>query len=187
MQVYCQIDQSTPRAWLVFQKRQDGSVDFYQNWTAYETGFGSLSSEFWLGLINIHRLTNQGQTTLRVEVEDWDGNMRYAEYSDFSLDSAGNISAKIGCMLSGTAGDSLDFHTGMWFSTPEQDNDLAPVNCAAEGGVRGGWWFNYCVKSNLNAFYYEGGTCPFTSGIVWSSWRGPSYSYKQVRMMISQH
>lgn len=71
--------------WTVFQKRLDGSVDFYLNWTNYKTGFGSLNGEFWLGLDRIHRLTNSSNNKLRVDLEDMSGNTAYAEYSVFKV------------------------------------------------------------------------------------------------------
>ena len=35
--------------WAVFQRRQDGSVDFYKYWADTENEFGDFTGEFWLG------------------------------------------------------------------------------------------------------------------------------------------
>jgi hypothetical protein len=49
----------------VFQRRQDGSVDFFRTWSSYKAGFGSQESEFWLGNENLHQLTLQGEFPAR--------------------------------------------------------------------------------------------------------------------------
>jgi len=88
IEVFC--DQTTAGGgWLVFQKRLDGSVDFYRGWTEYKRGFGNLTGEFWLGLDNIHRLTNSGKYKLRVDLEDPAGETYYAEYDSFGVLSEG--------------------------------------------------------------------------------------------------
>ncbi len=33
----------------MIQRRIDGSVNFYRNWTEYEEGFGDPRAEFWFG------------------------------------------------------------------------------------------------------------------------------------------
>ncbi|XP_078589537.1 ficolin-2-like [Branchiostoma floridae x Branchiostoma japonicum] len=61
LRVFCRV--KAGRAWTVIQRRQDGSVDFYnRTWEDYRRGFGNLTGEFWLGNDNIHQLTNQGRS-----------------------------------------------------------------------------------------------------------------------------
>ena len=69
----------------MFQKRLNGSVDFYRYWHDYKHGFGDLKSEFWLGLDKIHRLTSDNNSMLRVDLEDFEGNTAYAEYKMFGV------------------------------------------------------------------------------------------------------
>ena len=71
----------------MFQKRLDGSVDFFRGWNDYKLGFGNLNGEFWLGLDKIQRLTNIGRYKLRVDLEDIQGNTAYAEYDMFAVTS----------------------------------------------------------------------------------------------------
>ena len=86
--VFC--DQTTAGGgWTVFQKRMDGSVDFYRVWADYKRGFGNLNGEFWLGLDKIHRLTSSEKCKLRVDLKDFTSNTVYAEYDSFGVGSEG--------------------------------------------------------------------------------------------------
>ena len=69
----------------MFQKRLDGSVDFYRYWDDYKNGFGNLNGEFWLGLDKIYRLTEKKRNRLRVDLEETTGNTAYAEYDMFAV------------------------------------------------------------------------------------------------------
>uniref|UniRef100_A0A1X7SLA9 Fibrinogen C-terminal domain-containing protein n=2 Tax=Amphimedon queenslandica TaxID=400682 RepID=A0A1X7SLA9_AMPQE len=141
--------------WTVFQRRQYGSADFYRYWTDYEDGFSDLTGEFWLEMSKIHRLTKEGSITLRVDLGDFEGNMKYASYSTFNVsDGSTKYMLTVGG-YSGTAGDGLITdpnngynHNGMTFTTRDNDNDNGGVNCAVR--YNGAWWFNSCFQSHLN-------------------------------------
>ena len=82
--VFCDMTTSGG-GWTVFQRRLDGSVDFYRGWEDYKNGFGVLNGEFWLGLDKINRITTAARTALRIDMEDTSSNTKYAEYDLFSI------------------------------------------------------------------------------------------------------
>nr|XP_058945830.1 ficolin-2-like [Pocillopora verrucosa] len=169
--------------WTVFQKRLNGSVDFYRYWNDYKHGFGDLKSEFWLGLDKIHRLTSDNKSMLRVDLEDFEGNTRYAEYNMFGVMSEKDKYKLILGSYSGNSGDSLALHRGMPFTTKDQDNDHhGDYNCAIK--YEGAWWYERCHRSNLNGLYLRGQHSSFANGVNWKHWKGQHYSLKRTEMKI---
>ena len=164
--VYCDM-RTDGGGWTVFQRRQDGSVDFYRRWNDYKSGFGQLTAEFWLGNDKIHRLTAARPRSLRVEVEDWNGVRAYAKYGKFNIgDEHAKYRLDVGS-YSGTAGDSLANHNNMAFSTKDRDNDRwSGTNCAVR--FTGAWWYDNCGYSNLNGKYL---------GNVKGNWKGVDWWY----------
>ncbi|KAM7446541.1 Fibrinogen C domain-containing protein 1 [Porites harrisoni] len=166
--------------WTVFQKRRDGSVDFFRAWDDYKRGFGNLNGEFWLGLDKIHRLTVSAGYKLRVDLEDNHGKTAFAEYSFFSVTSErAKYELNLGS-YSGTAGDSLGYHRAMLFTTKDRDSDKNSGNCALSH--KGGWWYNSCHRSNLNGLYLNGKDDSI--GMCWYHWKKNYYSLKRSEMKI---
>ena len=167
--------------WTVFQRRQDGSVDFNRNWTDYKNGFGNLNGEFWLGLGKINRLTKKQSNTLRVDLGDFDGNTKYVQCTTFSVgNSTTEYTLTVGG-YSGTAGDSLTrWHNGRKFSTRDNDNDNYSGNCAQH--YPGAWWFDACFSSHINGPYQHNPVISYGNGIIWSAWKGLYYSLKFTEM-----
>ncbi|KAL9982283.1 hypothetical protein ACROYT_G004309 [Oculina patagonica] len=169
--------------WTVFQKRLDGSVDFYLGWESYKNGFGDLNGEFWLGNDNLHRLTAADDVMLRVDLEDFDGNITYAEYTTFKVADEGDKYQLLIGGYSGTAGDSMTTrHSGMQFSTKDKDNDQYSGDCATK--FKGAWWYINCHDSNLNGLYLSGSHSSHANGVNWRHFRGLYYSLKRTEMKV---
>ena len=135
--------------WTVFQRRMDGSVDFYRNWIDYVHGFGNASEEYWLGLSKLYRLANGSVSTqLRVDMRYKNGSSAYASYSTFYIGGSTTDYTLQISGYSGTARDSLAYHNLMKFSTKDNDNDINSGNCATI--YTGAWWYKGCQWSNLN-------------------------------------
>ncbi|KAF6031752.1 hypothetical protein EB796_009959 [Bugula neritina] len=178
--VFC--DQKTDGGgWTVFQRRMDGSVNFYRNWYNYKLGFGNLNGEFWLGNDKlVAALQANTNNELRFDLESTTNQQAYAKYSSFNV---GDESTKYTLSVSGytgTAGDSFTIHNGYRFSTSDHDNDVYGDACAVK--FLGAWWYAACHYSNLNGKYLNGAHASFANGVNWKTWKGYNYSLKTTEM-----
>ena len=184
--LYCEVDTQTdpPSHWLVILRRIDDRFDFHRRlWNDMKHGFGDVEGSYWLGLESVHLLTNSVPMTLQVDLEDFDGESRYAAYNKFIVGPEwSKYRLDIGFYF-GTAGDSLAYHNGMQFTTEDQDNDLSKDrNCATYS--QGAWWHNACKYSSLMGEYLGGSHSKARQGMMWVGWKGNSYSYKTATMKI---
>ena len=150
IKVFCDMT-SDGGGWTLFQKRFNGSVDFYRNFSEYDDGFGSVYGEFWLGLKYIYQMTVGVENELRLDLEKANGATAFEVYQHFSLSAYPLYTLHIGA-YSGTASDGgqgLSSSNGYPFSTYYQ----VPYNCPVN--YHGSWWyFMYdCAYVNLNGDY----------------------------------
>ncbi|XP_041818421.1 microfibril-associated glycoprotein 4-like [Chelmon rostratus] len=183
VQVYCDMD-SMGGNWTVFQKRTDGTVNFYRNWDQYHIGFGNPAGEHWLGLDKLHYLTRNRKYELLVDMEDFEGVKVFAHYSSFSIDAeCSGYTLNLSGFIGGDAGESLIYHSGQKFSTFDKDQDSWPGNCARS--FLGAFWYNKCHTANPNGVYRWGADKTiYAVGVEWSKWKGHDYSLKAISMKI---
>ena len=183
-QVYC--DQDTDGGgWTVFQRRHDGSVNFYRGWDDYERGFGDVEGEFWLGNYAINQLAGSWCQELLIDMEDFEGEKRYATYDNFKIGPKSSNYILTVDGYSGDAGDDLSGHSGYQFSTKDADHDTHSKSCSQH--YKGGWWYSACHAANLNGIYHAGPHDSSGDGVNWKSFKGHYYSLKFVEMKFRKN
>ena len=135
-------------SWLVVQSRHRCQQSFNLNWTEYKSGFGTLETDYWMGLDLLASLTANRSYQALFKLTNTTGTYE-ARYSKFHV---GNESTHFILSVdgySGEAGDALrnpqfDYSAnGKPFSTPDRDHDTWAIDsCAALR--KSGWWYGYC-------------------------------------------
>lgn len=174
--VYC--DQTTDGGgWTVFQRRVDGSVNFYRDWHDYKQGFGDIRHEFWLGNEKLHDLIYQGHikgNELRIDLKNFDRRWAYAKYGTFRIGDESSKYQLYVSSYSGNASDNLYYNNGMKFSTYDQDNDAYSSHCAQY--TVGPWWHKSCTNTYLNGYYADYKGSYRGTGIYWSGFSSGTFS-----------
>lgn len=182
--VPCQDD-----GWTVIMNRSSNALSFERGWLDYKEGFGNLAGDFFIGLDKLHAMTSYQLHELRIELENFRGDIAYAGYDAFAISGEREMYA---LLLLGNyktdlvpgAGDSLRYQAGARFSTFDNDNDNC-VECNCAQRFRAGGWFNACARTNLMGVYMT--RQPEESdetGIHWDTFQGVNVSLRSVKMLI---
>uniref|UniRef100_A0A1I8HCZ1 Fibrinogen C-terminal domain-containing protein n=1 Tax=Macrostomum lignano TaxID=282301 RepID=A0A1I8HCZ1_9PLAT len=177
--------------WTTVQHRVSGSVDFYRNWTQYQSEFGEgPDGNYWIGLNSLHALTASGPRKLRILMKAWNDSEHWAEYSSFSVGpESDNYRLSVsGFSGSASIGDAMSPQSGMQFSTKDADHDThfnGSGSCATT--YIGAWWFSSCFATHPNGRYRDlssaiGG--PYAQGVIWKHPFGHYYSLMEFEMLV---
>ncbi|XP_051858361.1 ficolin-1-A-like [Drosophila albomicans] len=140
--------------WMIIQRRIDGSQDFNKTWQEYVDGIGDIHGEFFMGLENLHLITNATRQQLNISIKTDYSRTRVAEYDDFrignseslyELESIGNFTGDEYII------NALQHHIKRPFSTYDRKSPDLETEM-------GGWWYSdvddYCY---LNAPHTDAG------------------------------
>ena len=166
IQVRCDLE-TDGGGWTVILRRQDTTghrVSFNRGWDDYESGFGDLNHEFWLGLRNIHCLTQRDDVDLIIDLKTVDGNGMVWFYDHFKVAGSNEkYRLTIGKGVGPAYGyDAMAHLNNSQFTTKDSDNDQVEGTNIARVTHFGGWWHTagYYVQltgqSTRRNFWYNG-------------------------------
>ncbi|XP_033239342.1 microfibril-associated glycoprotein 4 isoform X1 [Drosophila pseudoobscura] len=173
--------------WTMVVNRYDGSEDFNRKWADYKIGFGSITTEFFIGLDKLHQILSSDNYELLVQLQNRKQELRYALYDRFGIGSESEqYHLSVLGKYKGDAADALRQHEGKKFSTQDRDNDESEANCAAAQSAAF-WYGSSCNLSNPFGLYQRllDRDKDEYKGILWRGFLdGPKGSLKIVRMMV---
>ena len=129
-------------------------MSFERCWNEYAAGFGDVDGNFWLGLEAMHDLTSAQPMSLQIDVVPFNIPAVSIPYQQIHVgDAASEYLLTITSDNPGysTLYNSLNFHSGIKFSTYDRENDNSSSHCAER--YRAGWWFSACYRLHLNGVY----------------------------------
>lgn len=188
--VWCDMSSSNG-GWTVFLKRQQQNIqeNFARPWEEYTDGFGDTNAEHWLGLENLHKMTNAAPMVLRLEVKAFDGASRWAEWDTFSV-AGSETQYKLtvgGYSANSSLGDPLTFSrnvSGMAFSTLDRDNDKLSLDCVEYYSSGGGWWYASCSDIKPTAPLTSSGRLNTLMMMWWTTSYAQWTSLREVKFMF---
>ena len=156
--------------WITFHHRSAENLNYNRTWADYKAGFGAWSSDYWLGLEKLYRMTSQGTWRLRIEMKvlssgDWVS----TEYDNFMVDSEElGYALHVSTYWYGNLNNFITGQNGMKFSTRDKDNDQKSPGACSLGDNQAGFWYGNCHMFCM--------TCV----------RGSTYAYKLADSTIIQ-
>ncbi|XP_041372488.1 uncharacterized protein LOC121385775 isoform X2 [Gigantopelta aegis] len=167
LHAYCDIEDNKT-AWLVIQRKSNGSTNFNKTWYEYRDGFGEIDSDYWLGNNDIHRITKQGQYELQIDLETNTAEKKHVMYDTFYVHSKYTYFTLNVIGFHGDIKDLLSPSDGKLFRT----FDKMKIDNFCDEPEVGAFWLSSCFSLNLSKGNkttwppWCNGTCYITSSVM---------------------
>uniref|UniRef100_A0A7M5XDA9 Fibrinogen C-terminal domain-containing protein n=1 Tax=Clytia hemisphaerica TaxID=252671 RepID=A0A7M5XDA9_9CNID len=186
--VYCNMKEDGG-GWMVFQKRFDGSVEFFTRaWKECKEGFGNVEGEHWLGNKWLHLMTTSEKYDYLVLAKDFQGVIQKSKLVCVRIeDEAQNYGITYQSVINynhnnpyerRVTGTAMSYN-GSQFGTYDRDTSK---NCDSKYGP---WWHKTCHVNAMNGIYpAREQISSEANGLIWHSWKGYLKSLKESLLMV---